>query len=77
MPVRKELFLNGATLVTALTVLVAGESQPLVAVGTSQSFGEDYPGTGRVLLFQITRKPGGVIGQEEEWDINMVYSRCA
>lgn len=55
-----------------------GESQPLVAVGTSQSFGEDYPATGRVLLFEIIRKaaPSSSAPQaEEEWDTNMIYAR--
>jgi len=52
-----------------------GESQPLVAVGTCQSFGEDYPGTGRVLFFEITRKPAEGSEAEEQWDSNMIYSR--
>ena len=54
---------------------VEGESEPLVAVGTCQSFGEDYPGTGRVLFFQITRKPAEGSEAEEQWDTNMIYSR--
>ena len=54
---------------------IVGESQPLVAVGTCQSFGEDYPGTGRVLFFQITRKPAEGSEAEEQWDANMIYSR--
>lgn len=53
----------------------AGESEALVAVGTCQSFGEDYPATGRVLLFQITRKPGSGAEEEEEWDTKMIYAR--
>ena len=53
-----------------------GGSEPLVAVGTCQCFGEDYPATGRVLFFQITRKSGGNGKEEEEWDTNMIYSRC-
>ncbi|DBA84714.1 TPA: hypothetical protein ACH3X1_005967 [Trebouxia sp. C0004] len=52
-----------------------GESQPLVAVGTCHSFGEDYPGTGRVLFFEITRKPADGGEDEEQWDANMIYSR--
>lgn len=52
-----------------------GESEPVVAVGTCQSFGEDYPGTGRVLFFQITRKHAEGSEAEEQWDINMIYSR--
>ena len=56
---------------------LAGESEPLVAVGTCQSFGEDYPATGQVLFFRITRKPGGDTEEEEEWDAKMIYSRCA
>jgi len=47
----------------------------VVAVGTCQSFGEDYPGTGRVLFFQITRKPAEGSEAEEQWDANMIYSR--
>lgn len=47
----------------------------MVAVGTCQSFGEDYPGTGRVLFFQITRKPAEGSEAEEQWDTNMIYSR--
>ena len=47
----------------------------MVAVGTCQSFGEDYPGTGRVLFFQITRKPAEGSDAEEQWDANMIYSR--
>ncbi|KAL0047613.1 hypothetical protein WJX82_007762 [Trebouxia sp. C0006] len=52
-----------------------GESEPVVAVGTCQSFGEDYPGTGRVLFFQITRKPAEGSEAEEQWATNMIYSR--
>ena len=58
-----------------INVPVEGESEPLVAVGTCQSFGEDYPGTGRVLFFQITRKPAEGSEAEEQWDTNMIYSR--
>lgn len=54
---------------------VAGDSEPLVAVGTCQAFGEDYPATGRVLFFQITRKPGSGTEEEEEWDTQMIYAR--
>lgn len=56
---------------------VAGETQPLVAVGTCQSFGEDYPGTGRVLFFEIIRKAATAEETEEQWDANMIYSRYA
>lgn len=59
----------------AISLPCAGGSEPLVAVGTCQSFGEDYPATGRVLFFQITRKAGGNGGEEEEWDTNLIYSR--
>lgn len=55
----------------------AGESEALVAVGTCQAFGEDYPATGRVLLFQITRKPGSGAEDEEEWDSKMIYARLS
>ena len=57
------------------SLAVAGESEPLVAVGTCQAFGEDYPATGRVLFFQITRKPGSGTEEEEEWDTQMIYAR--
>ena len=57
-------------------MLFAGETKPLVAVGTSQSCGEDYPSTGRVLFFEITRKTAGGSEEEEEWESNMIYSRC-
>lgn len=60
----------------SLVLPFAGESEPLVAVGTCQSFGEDYPATGRVLFFQITRKPGSGSEEEGEWDAKMIYSRC-
>ncbi|KAL3135403.1 hypothetical protein ABBQ32_007586 [Trebouxia sp. C0010 RCD-2024] len=53
----------------------SGETEPLVAVGTCQSFGEDYPATGRVLFFQITKNPGGNNEEQEEWTAKMIYSR--
>ena len=59
------------------SLAVAGESEPLVAVGTCQAFGEDYPATGRVLFFQITRKPGSGTEEEEEWDTQMLYARSS
>lgn len=63
------------TVLQTTNLLFEGESEPVVAVGTCQSFGEDYPGTGRVLFFQITRKPAEGSEAEEQWATNMIYSR--
>ena len=31
----------------------AGDGPPFVAGGTAEAFGEDYPGLGRVMLFEV------------------------
>ena len=52
-----------------------GSTVPLIAVGTGfAAGGEDYPCSGRVLLFEITRKPEHNM-KESEWDSKLVFSR--
>eukprot|EP00884_Botryococcus_braunii_P001193 jgi/Botrbrau1/11074/Bobra.0302s0016.1 len=52
-----------------------GASQPLVAVGTSFGAGEDYPCTGRILLFEIKRGEKQDGQSEAPWAAEMVYQR--
>ena len=59
---------NGAT----------GALEPFVTVGTALNLGEDYPCTGRVLLFRVTRSSEGDVpadGEDAGWQGELVASR--
>jgi cleavage and polyadenylation specificity factor subunit 1 len=49
-----------------------GDTVPLLAVGTGFSAGEDYPCSGRVLLFEVRRPAGGAGGG---WGGELVFAR--
>ena len=49
------------------------QPQSLLAVGTSQQYGEDYPCTGRLLLFAV-RTPEE---EGEDWAAELILQRCA
>lgn len=56
----------------------AGDPKPYLGVGTSSNFGEDFPATGRVLLFQLgtsssLRAEGG---EEERLTARLVSATC-
>ncbi len=72
-----------ATTVAALHLRnqATGATEPLIAVGTSFNVGEDYPCTGRILLFRVEREEGekgkkAAVGELPKWKAEMIYCRC-
>ena len=61
----------------ALTNTQTGAQQSLVAVGTAQPLGEDYPCTGRILFFEISRGQVESENTLEAWEGKLLYSRYA
>ena len=60
---------------------VTGALEAFVTVGTALPLGEDYPCTGRVLLFRLGRADGGAAagaadGGDSGWRGELVASRC-
>ena len=57
-------------------LLPSTDTQPLVAVGTALSYGEDHPCTGRVLVFRVRPAPEGAPEGLSRPTGELAYSRC-
>ena len=51
-----------------------GALEPYITVGTALNYGEDYPCSGRVLLFRVTRTSAP--GQADPWQATLMHARC-
>ncbi len=54
-----------------------GALEPYVIVGTALDCGEDYPCSGRVLLFRVSRSDStGTSTAEPPWEATLLHARC-
>lgn len=73
MPAETALCVRELSLLNSST----GQKDTLLAVGTSQGFGEDYPCTGRLLFFTVAKGEADPATQLEPWTADLVYIRHA
>lgn len=55
-----------------------GALEPYITVGTALNYGEDYPCSGRILLFKVTRTSTSGAEQADltnSWQLTLVHAR--